>query len=418
MRDITKQLKTQLDKNNLFDHFSNLVKTHGNVKAQDYLFEEIPQMYLDIYACLNDAIDSGEMDNIPYGRRNAINTYYKNMVSFKNDPAKVISHISALYDAIYLSNLNIISKTPEEYKEEYQEIKRTRTSYSNLLKDINQVDVNIKKSKELKQQTDKAFDNLTSVLRESETFLSNIKVIKTEIDQQKVKSFGVLNDIKEINTDVESQKLKIDAFSKNINEYKTSIDDLQKQAERILSNEAKINSLIEEANKALEYSSSVGVSAAFSKMYKDANNRNILSGWIGGAIGLIMVAIVITIWIAAGWGIEKENFIASTIGRVIAVGISITGATFCSKQYIRQKNIIEDYAYKSTLSKSIIAFTKTIKESNEKQVAEYLTKVLNEIHQDPLRKRTDEKNDTSINMDNLGVLEKLSKAISPMIKSN
>ncbi|UOU99855.1 hypothetical protein MUU74_07855 [Chryseobacterium daecheongense] len=69
------------------------------------------------------------------------------------------------------------------------------------------------------------------------------------------------------------------------------------------------------------------------------------------------------------------------------MGISITGATFCAKQYTKQSNIAEDYAYKAVLSKSIIAFTEEIKKRDDKKVAEYLEKVLSEIHQDPLRKR-------------------------------
>ncbi|MDR0835675.1 MAG: hypothetical protein LBN11_03720 [Tannerella sp.] len=103
-----------------------------------------------------------------------------------------------------------------------------------------------------------------------------------------------------------------------------------------------------------------------------------------------MGAILITIWIASS-NIDVDNHgISLIIARIVAVAITVTGATFCAKQYVKQKNIAEDYAYKAVLAKSIIAFADKLKEKGDENsdiVADYLKKVLNEIHQDPLRQR-------------------------------
>ena len=77
--------------------------------------------------------------------------------------------------------------------------------------------------------------------------------------------------------------------------------------------------------------------------------------------------------------------------------------------------------YKLALARSMVAFSEELREKDPDKYREYLTKVLSEIHQDPLRHRVDpnvKKNSRGIErgMDNvLKVAEsivKLSKDIS------
>ncbi|MGZ5245297.1 MAG: hypothetical protein ACXWEY_01790 [Bacteroidia bacterium] len=69
--------------------------------------------------------------------------------------------------------------------------------------------------------------------------------------------------------------------------------------------------------------------------------------------------------------------------------LPIAGAIFCANQYVRQKNIIEDYAYKMVLAKSIVGFSEQIRKDNspDEEYTHYIKTVLNEIHNDPLRRR-------------------------------
>ena len=106
----------------------------------------------------------------------------------------------------------------------------------------------------------------------------------------------------------------------------------------------------------------------------------------------LLLSLAATIWILTGYGIDKPDEIASILGRIVAVGITIAGATFCASQYQKQTSIAEDYAYKAVLSKSILAFSDEIKKRNDTQVTEYLTKVLTEIHKDPQRSRSTKNN--------------------------
>ena len=85
------------------------------------------------------------------------------------------------------------------------------------------------------------------------------------------------------------------------------------------------------------------------------------------------------------------------IGRISLLPLPIIGAIFCANQYTKQKNIIEDYAYKMVLSKAIVGFSEQLKkngsDTNEEYV-HYIKTALEEIHKYPLRKR--EKNKTRL----------------------
>jgi hypothetical protein len=47
------------------------------------------------------------------------------------------------------------------------------------------------------------------------------------------------------------------------------------------------------------------------------------------------------------------------------MSLCVLSATFCATQYNKQKNLIEDYAYKTVLSKSFIAFAEELKKHDE-----------------------------------------------------
>lgn len=103
---------------------------------------------------------------------------------------------------------------------------------------------------------------------------------------------------------------------------------------------------------------------------------------------------------------NNTHMIYNLIGRLSMIPFTIAGAIFCANQYTKQKNIIEDYAYKTVLAKSIIAFSEELREKSPERYTEYLSTMLKEIHQDPLRKRGKDKEPLSLK-DSQGIIEKI-----------
>lgn len=109
--------------------------------------------------------------------------------------------------------------------------------------------------------------------------------------------------------------------------------------------------------------------------------------------------------------------IYNLIGRLSMIPFTIAGAIFCANQYTKQKNIIEDYAYKTVLAKSIIAFSEELREKSPERYAEYLSTILKEIHQDPLRKRGKERESITFK-DSQGTIEKVIELLQSAINKN
>ena len=96
---------------------------------------------------------------------------------------------------------------------------------------------------------------------------------------------------------------------------------------------------------------------------------------------------------------NEENKWFLIVGRLLLLPIPIIGAIFCANQYTKQKNITEDYAYKTVIAKSIVGFSEQLKKNStdNSEYITYIAKALEEIHKDPLRAR--EHNSSKVKLD-------------------
>lgn len=417
MKPTTKQICDILENTELTQWYKELKEANGNHSHEETTVKE---SYTEFVRTRKLILGNAEklFDRVSYKKRQTIlkhvsqicsnlnicqqNTY--NIQACRNHINSIISDtvviIATLEEShLYLKLLGIQSKNTFEKKlneiiEAYRQTVEEVQSKKEQLIEIEGIAASIQKIydkmvsaqehiEKLKDGADESYTAITNSHTQAETLFQNVSKIKTDAE-------SLLTSIQEYEEDAEKKRLGIDTFSKNIEEYKKIIQDLEDRAKAIISKETIINELIRTAEQALNLKSAEGISAAFASQYKTANNKWIALGWIAGAAICIIGAVAVTIWIAFGNLTADNHGISLITARIVAVAITVTGATFCAKQYIKQKNIAEDYAYKSVLAKSIIAFAERLKEESDENsdiVANYLKKVLDEIHQDPLRKR-------------------------------
>ena len=189
-------------------------------------------------------------------------------------------------------------------------------------------------------------------------------------------------------------------------ENKKKLSDYEVERNKILD---EANKLIESAKTALNYKTAEGISASFQEQHSNAKDWHLKGWWIIGALLFIGIAISLGVWILIG----QTDKIHIIIGRIALIPLPIVGAIFCANQYVKQKNIIEDYAYKMVLAKSIVGFSEQLKKDPSEDKGEYIhyMKVaLEEIHKDPLRRRVIKSDNSSSKMENLGLKEVLEVA--------
>ena len=210
--------------------------------------------------------------------------------------------------------------------------------------------------------------------------------------------------------DAETNKKIIDNFSSNIEkrenelikqrneteEYEKKIYHFQNQ---ILKKLQDAKWMIKSAKQAMNYKTTEWISTSIQAQYSEAKKWAtilwILSAW---------VFILITLWLWIWLLIEKNLWIEIVIWRLALLPITITWAIFSANQYVKQKNLIEDYAYKLVLVKSIIWFSEEllkVKDNTNEGYQKYITKTLDELLQDPLRDKNNKKNEKVISSKSL-----------------
>lgn len=303
--------------------------------------------------------------------------------------------------------IQLMKNRLEESNVVYTEIKEKRGEYEGIIleltekKDsfIDEYNEFIEEFSDFRQLADRAQNNVKKIADNLE---------ESEEDKETFNSF-----IEKI----EEREYVLTLQAERTSEYDNKLLEYTKEYNRKLE-EARV--LIEEARKALNYKNAEGLSAAFNSQLDNAGGFWNLYSWICGAFIFIVITIFLGVWIVAGWWLDtsimnNNQMIFTIVGRLSIIPFTLIGAVFCANQYTKQKNIIEDYAYKTTIAKSIIAFSEELREKSPERYTEYLSTILKEIHQDPLRKRSDDKKSISLK-DSQEIIEKVIELLQSAIK--
>lgn len=275
--------------------------------------------------------------------------------------------------------------------------------------------------------SNRSYGNLISTL---ETLKTRIRLYELYINKDRfVELSSDIENLRKTGTQIfgqiekqsKEQKTILDNNTNAIIQHEETIKNYKEKYSEKLSEAEK---LIEEAKLALNYKNAQGLSAAFSNQLQDSQRKWRTISWIIGAALFIIATLAIGVWIVTGWGMDYDavsgnntRMIYNLIGRLSMIPLTITGAIFCANQYTKQKNIIEDYAYKTVLAKSIIAFSEELREKSPLRYTEYLSTILKEIHQDPLRKRVQDKEVVSLK-DSKGLIEKVIELLQTAINKS
>lgn len=229
--------------------------------------------------------------------------------------------------------------------------------------------------------TDERLEALNEHVNEIQQTSSNLSQHIATIEDHVNTSRNHMDTIEDFSRKITDRELRLENQNETTVQYQNRLEEFETEHQQHIS-EAK--ELIESAKRALEYKTAEGLSAAFTAQYIKADNGWSKFGWISGAIVSITAAVLLGIQITT----EQNISVETVIGRISLLPILIGAAWFSAGQYVKQKNIAEDYAYKAVLAKSIVGFSERLSSENDdgQNHSYYVRKVLDQIHQDPLRK--------------------------------
>lgn len=349
-----------------------------------------------------------------FSEREQLRQYLEAMiVHFENIPV-LVETLDSLKTFVRRYNIRNTAERQLEFEKEIEETLKRRIQLEDELKEIratadaykelvDRSKTELNSLNDLKLKTQESIDQLEAarenLLEESES-LKSVNVTLTELlgeGQEKKEEIG-----ETLNRAKASEKL-ISSFSNNVQEREnrltkvsTGIDEIdnklkkyEQERERILK---EARNLINSAKDALKYKTAEGISAAFQGQYEDSGKLIKLLPWLIAAGIFVLGAVGIGIWIF----VHKPDDVGLLIGRIALTSLPIAAAIFCARQYVKQKNIIEDYAYKMVVAKAMVGFSEELLKNSDQyndEYAKYVQKALNEIHRDPMRMRKRDKFD-------------------------
>lgn len=269
--------------------------------------------------------------------------------------------------------------------------------------------------------------NLKQMIQDKKDAINDIEKLEQTYNDldEKLSDAEEKNDkITDILNQSKSHELLITNFAKNVETRENALIKMQAQIEdyektlwtyqdeqRKLKDEAL--SLIEDAKNALRLKTAEWISAAIQiKHDEEDRKRNWL--WLVWSAFFLFLTIVLgafiafpeymiaILWKASGQFQNVEqlmDFLGKhslnndwklIVWRIAMLPLTWAATWFCSSQYLKQKNLIQDYAYKLVLAQSLVGFSEEFlkyKDNESEAYKAYIEKVLAELLQDPLRSR-------------------------------
>ena len=348
----------------------------------------------------------------------------------------VVSVLEELKTLMRIWNVRIDKRKLEGFNDELEHTRQLKASIENDMIDV----------KSIMEKVNAAHEEILMHKEQLESCLGDIRKQQETLRIMQTDEQAELSSIKETlktvsnNEQIISKNLEKTNLAKKIfDDFLQKISERESQLQQQESETSKYNDalknfasdyavkleeakmLINEAKAALNYKNAEGLSAAFSEQLEETKSKKNTIGWLAGAIIFLGITILIGVWIITGWWIDttastENQMLLNLIGRLSMIPLTITGSIFCANQYTKQKNLIEDYAYKTTIAKSMVAFSEELRNKDPERYAEYISTILKEIHQDPLRKRGKNADEFTLNKESTGIIENLISLLQTVLK--
>lgn len=348
----------------------------------------------------------------------------------------VVQELEVLKPLVRVWNIRIDKRKLEGFNDELEHTRQLKASIENDMIDVESIMEKVNAAhEEMLMHKEQLESCLGDIRKQQETLRIMQTDEQAELSSIKETLKTVSNNEKIISQNLEKTNLAkkiFDDFLQKISERESQLQ--QQESETSKYNDALKNfasdyavkleeakMLINEAKAALNYKNAEGLSAAFSEQLEETKSKKNTIGWLAGAIIFLGITILIGVWIITGWWIDttastENQMLLNLIGRLSMIPFTITGSIFCANQYTKQKNLIEDYAYKTTIAKSMVAFSEELRGKDPERYAEYISTILKEIHQDPLRKRGKNSDEFSLSKESTGLIENLSSLLQAVLK--
>jgi len=303
--------------------------------------------------------------------RNHINSIINNK---QNVTPTLLDEIQRLKEHVVITP-NLSQNTSFDYEKKVKDLTKLQEKYNSLL-------VELERAKDVYEETKEHSETIENNYSKSQELIDQHTAINNQIEEKKRNIDTTTSEIQNKFNQVNSQSNSIKEFCDNIKEQETKLAQDDEETKRLI-----------EANEDLEkkvielLSSAVGGALGKTFGERKAELKESVKWWTYGTITSIIVLLF-----AAGWvyynlvrGGSDGTLFLSKMSLLIPISVAVW---FTASNYNRERKLLEEYAFKSSISLSLDSYRKVLNEelSNEERnkISEFLIDSMEKIYSSPL----------------------------------
>lgn len=255
---------------------------------------------------------------------------------------------------------------------------------------------------QLKTELESYKNSLANSQQEASGIVESIKTIQSESQAQIEAIKQVSNEINSIKDTVEQAKVQVEEKRDNITTLETKVTE---QSQKLTEGEQKytelttqISELKEEVKKQLTVATAGTLAGSFASRQKDLK--------FGRRLWLFFFVISAVTFVVTGYIVIEQIIHANLLNSplpLIRIFITIPlfyVVKFCADSYRKERDLEEEYAFKSAVSLSLAGYQKLLKDElpdgSNQQVIDFITSSISRIYSPPRKgdnKKTKEEKD-------------------------
>jgi predicted nucleic acid-binding Zn-ribbon protein len=400
------------------DKLKQIVKEKGwsVPERNEYTFEELLEDLPTYINIIKDTIESGEFDKLKLDARNS---FYRSINNIKNALQNTYNgnnQITTLMDNTqYLGHLirtcvlDFRTHTIPEYWKKLKEFNELNEKLKDFIKKMEITQNNIEEFnkiyEEIKQKNDKSNQmekEISQLLNKSSENKKQIDKLKEESTQRNNEMAKLLNETKELYKDIKYINEKSNDFFNRVDEYIKKMNEktefMEEQIETFKRNTEDIINRNEELTKEIEEQLQKATGVSLFHTFEKRKNELYkgLNWWKVGVFFFGLVLLSISLWIFND--LKGENFNSSMFLLKITIATPLVYLLyFTSSRYTKERRLIEEYAFKSTISLALKPYIDLVKKIEEDgadgKYKDLLIKSIEDIFQSPTDKVFSPKHD-------------------------
>ena len=328
-------------------------------------------------------IDNNILDTYSFKSRNVIKDYLtaltaniNGIINGQNTVPSLLDEIQRIKEYVLITlNLDLKSENLFDSKKKIMELNELQKKYNSLL-------VELEKANNIYDKIKEKYDSINENYSNSQDLITQHNELKNQFEEQNKTISGLVTNIQNNSNQVDSQSNIINGFFNKVTEYETKLELAEQELQRLL----EVNKDLE--NKVLELlSSAVGgvLGKTFGERKSELNKSEIF--WKRSTFASILLLFVAAtfIYIDLLKGVSESPVILSKITLLIPISAAVW---FTASNYNRERKLLEEYAFKSSISLSLNSYRKVLNEElpdeEKNKISSFLINSMEKIYSSPL----------------------------------